>query len=110
MRAEEPAAPAIQIRLKRKRDQEDEPLRQAWWESEDGRFLVYRTTGIERGLQNQSWREAGAYWEVSSWNKEHRQLLRRHGLKQRFATRREALARLQDALQLEREQEEAGDE
>ena len=73
------------------------------WMTGDGRFLVRRYLDITTMRQL-------TRWEISTvetrWTPE-REILKRHGLAdRRFSTRREALQRLQDALQLE----EPGDE
>lgn len=67
------------------------------WSTRDGRFYVSRRVHLNRDIAHAEWLLWGVEWEDQ-------QLLIKHRLARvSFPTRREALLRLQDALDLEAE-------
>lgn len=79
--------------LSRVRYLSGEPLGPGWWQTADGRFILRRTRRGGGGKRNK--------WMLDSEQEQPRRILREAGLdRSHFKTRREALARLQDHLQL----------
>lgn len=100
------------LRLRRERDF-DLAEGDGWWTVEKGRFMLYRCNAAGRDpltgllitqcqLGCSCGKDDGRWWSLEGQSGRERDLLQRHGLwQQLFPTRRAALQRLQDALQLE---------